>query len=120
MTVHFKYNLDSILSDDNKEEKENKSLIELKIRIEENIKMLKEQIYQLFDSSFKNKNELENIKRLLDLKKDNITNLFDKLNKDFLHFTKDIEDYKKITNERIEKVFKLIMITNEKLGNKIV
>ena len=27
----------------------------------------------------------------------------------------DIDEFKKITNERIEKIFKLLMITNEKL-----
>jgi hypothetical protein len=71
--------------------------ITYKIKIEENIKIIKDEIYILFEKNFKNKNEIEKI----------IDNL-EKINK-------DIEEYKKITNERIEKIFKLLMVTNDKL-----
>lgn len=78
-------------------DKEDKEDITYKIRIEEHIKIIKDEIYKLFEKNFKNKNDVEKI--IEDLEKIN----------------KDIEEYKKITNERIEKIFKLLMITNEKL-----
>lgn len=74
---------------------------EYKIRIEENIKLIKEQLYQLFETSFKNKNEIQNIQ--------NTINLVNKINEDLTKITKDIEDYKRINNERIEKIFKLLI-----------
>ena len=96
--IHFKYDISDLF----KEEKEEK-YEELKIRIEENIKMLKDQIYNLMDLCFKNKSQIEIVydykKKLDDL-------------------STDIENFKKITNERIEKIFKLVIITNEKLDNQ--
>jgi leucyl-tRNA synthetase len=75
---------------------------DLKIRMEENIKMLKEQIFQLFELSFKNKNDI--------LKFEETITTLNKINNDLSKLTLDIEQYKKITNERIEKIFKLLMI----------
>lgn len=96
--IHFKYDISDLF----KEEKEEK-YEELKIRIEENIKMLKDQIYHLMELCFKNKSQIEIVydykKKLDDL-------------------STDIENFKKITNERIEKIFKLVIITNEKLDNQ--
>ena len=124
MTVQYTYDMATILKDINIEDKEDKTKIlneinekidkkdkeynDLKIRIEENIKNLKDNIYQLFEVSFKNKSELERTLTLIN-----------KLNTDFLKIINDIEEYKKITNERIEKLFKLIMITTEKLNIKL-
>jgi hypothetical protein len=119
MTVQYKYDMTNILNNINIEEKtlsEIKEKIDnkdkeyncLKIRIEENIKNLKDNIYQLFEVSFKNKSELE---RTL--------GMINQLNTDFLKIINDIEDYKKITNDRIEKLFKLIMMTTEKLNIKL-
>lgn len=119
MTVQYTYDMTNLLNNLNIEEKtlneinekidkKDKEYSELKIRIEENIKNLKDNIYQLFEVSFKNKSELE---RTL--------NLINQLNTDFLKIVNDIEEYKKITNERIEKLFKLIMITTEKLNIKL-
>ena len=62
----------------------------------------------MFEVSFKNKSELERMLLLLN-----------QLNTDFSKIIQDINDYKKITNERIEKLFKLIMITTEKLNIKL-
>jgi hypothetical protein len=123
MTVQYTYDMASILKDINitgvedkdklneineRIDKKDKEYGDLKIRIEENIKNLKDNIYQLFEVSFKNKSELE---RTL--------NIINQLNTDFLKIVQDIEEYKKITNERIEKLFKLIMITTEKLNIKL-
>lgn len=136
MTVQYTYDISSILSEvnlndvnmnvnmnntDNKvningdEIKEIKEKIdrrdkeygELKIRIEENIKNLKDSIYQMFEVSYKNKSELERM-----------IGMVNKLNTDFLKIIQDIDEYKKITNERIEKLFKLVMMTTEKLNIK--
>lgn len=104
--IHYKIDMSEILdinyndtktNNTNISNKEDKEDITYKIRIEENIKIIKDEIYKLFEKNFKNKNEVEKI--IDDLEKIN----------------KDIEEYKKITNERIEKIFKLLMITNEKL-----
>jgi hypothetical protein len=110
MSVHFKYDLKDLdLFGDNKDKtKENEDKYkELKIRIDENIKLLKEQIFQLFDMSYKNKNDIENILKIIG-----------NINNDISKMSNDIEEYKKITNERIEKIFKLVMITNEKLNKQ--
>jgi len=136
MAVHFKYNLDlneNILITAQDLSRTDNSINELKIRIEENIKILKEQIYQLLEKSFKNNSDItraqsditraqSDITRAqsdIDNSQKDISILLNRLNSDFLKFAQDVEDYKKITNERIEKLFKLIVITNEKLGNKI-
>ena len=119
MTVQFTYDMTNILNNlsieektlteiNEKIDKKDKEYNDLKIRIEENIKNLKDNIFQLFEISFKNKSESERT----------IT-LIDKLNNDFFKFIIEIEEYKKITNERIEKLFKLIMITTEKLNIKL-
>mgnify|MGYP000170637130 CR=1 FL=1 len=97
--VHYKIGISEIL---NMSEFQNNNIKETedltyKIKVEENIKIIKEEIYKLFDKNFKNKNDIEKI----------IENL-EKINN-------DIDEFKKITNERIEKIFKLLMITNEKL-----
>jgi molecular chaperone GrpE (heat shock protein) len=126
MTVQYRYDMESILKDINivenkdkikvseiiseiteKIDKKDNEYNNLKIRIEENIKNLKDNIYQLFEVSFKNKSELERTLTLIN-----------QLNTDFLKIINDIEEYKKITNERIEKLFKIIMITTEKLNIK--
>lgn len=136
MTVQYTYDISSILNDVNmndlnthnmnnkvnmvninegeikeineKIDKRDKEYGELKIRIEENIKNLKDSIYQMFEVSYKNKSELERM-----------IGMINKLNTDFLKIIQDIEEYKKITNERIEKLFKLVMMTTEKLNIKI-
>jgi len=100
--VHYKIGMSEILNMSEFSIKEIKEIketqdITYKIKIEENIKIIKDEIYILFEKNFKNKNEIEKI----------IDNL-EKINK-------DIEEYKKITNERIEKIFKLLMVTNDKL-----
>lgn len=113
--VHYKCDLNDLndmFINKDKQEKEQK-YEELKIRIDENIKLLKEQIFQLFELTFKNKNEIENIKYIKDeLKKNTIQNEFEK---DINDLKKEINEFKKITNERIEKIFKLVMIANNKL-----
>ena len=129
MAVHFKYNLDlneNILITAQDLSRTDNSINELKIRIEENIKILKEQIYQLLEKSFKNNSDITRAQSDItraqsdsDNSQKDISILLNRLNSDFLKFAQDVEDYKKITNERIEKLFKLIVITNEKLGNKI-
>jgi hypothetical protein len=96
MSVQYKCNID--LFDLIEKEKDKDCKEEYKIRIEENIKLIKEQLYQLFEKTFKNKNEIENTIILLN-----------KVNEDISKITKDIDDYKKITNERIEKIFKLLI-----------
>ncbi len=107
MTIEFKYDISNIMRDLNDKDKDNK-YDELKIRIEENIKNIKEQILQLYEVSFKNKNEIERLNICLN----NLNNI----NDNFSKITKDIDDYKKVTNDRIEKLFKLIMLIKEKLN----
>jgi hypothetical protein len=94
---------------DNKENKEDDKYNDLKIRMEENIKMLKDQIFQLLELSFKNKSDLQKLNK--------IEESFDFLKNDLSKLTQEIEDYKKITNERIEKIFKLVMMNG--LTNKV-
>lgn len=101
MNVQYKCDIDFLDLLQKKEETSNKEDNEYKIRIEENIKLIKEQLYQLFETSFKNKNEIQNIK--------NTINLVNKIGEDLEKITKELEDYKRITNERIEKIFKLLI-----------
>jgi len=103
MSIHYKcdININDLLKleDDAKYN-------DLKIRMDENIKMLKEQIFQLLELSFKNKCENnEHIKKLSKIE-DSLNSMKD----DLTRLTKDLDDYKKITNERIEKIFKLVMM----------
>lgn len=97
--IHFKCDISDLL---NFKDPNDEKYDELKIRIEENIKMLKDQIFQLMELSFKNKNQIETLSTS---------------QKDISDALKDIESYKKITNERIEKIFKLVMMTNEKISS---
>ena len=57
MSIHYKYNINiNDLMNNEKDEKDNKEddkYNDLKIRMEENIKMLKDQIFQLLELSFK-------------------------------------------------------------------
>jgi molecular chaperone GrpE (heat shock protein) len=94
---------------DEKDNKEDDKYNDLKIRMEENIKMLKDQIFQLLELSFKNKSDLQKLNK--------IEESFDSLKNDLSKLTQEIEDYKKITNERIEKIFKLVMMNG--LTNKV-
>ena len=71
--------------------------------------MLKDQIFQLLELSFKNKSDLQKLNK--------IEESFDSLKNDLSKLTQEIEDYKKITNERIEKIFKLVMMNG--LTNKV-
>lgn len=107
--IHYKYDISDIseLLNFNKDEKgdeKDKKYEELRIRTEENIKMLKEQIFQIMELSFKNKSDIS----LISLSLKTIENTQKELNE----LITDIENYKKITNERIEKIFKLLMMTN--------
>lgn len=110
MSIHYKcdININELLKgeDDSKYN-------DLKIRMDENIKMLKEQIFQLLELSFKNKSEnAEYIKKMSKIE-DSLNSMkddFSKLSKDIDEQSKSFEDYKKITNERIEKIFKLVMM----------
>jgi len=103
MSIHYKCDIN--ISDLLKGEDDSK-YNDLKIRVDENIKMLKEQIFQLLELSFKNKSEnTEHIKKMSKIE-DTLNSMKDDLTK----LTKDVEDYKKITNERIEKIFKLVMM----------
>jgi hypothetical protein len=119
--VHYKCDLndlnDLFISIDKKEkdDKNKREYDELKIRIDENIKLLKEQIFQLFELTFKNKNEIENIKVIKSEFKKDVKDIKNEFEKEIEDYKKEIEDYKKITNERIEKIFKLVMIANNKL-----
>jgi len=97
MSIHYKYDMSDFINIKN-----DTNYDDLKIRMEENIKMLKEQIFQLFELSFKNKNDI--------LKFEETITTLNKINNDLSKLTLDIEQYKKITNERIEKIFKLLMI----------
>lgn len=108
--IHFKCDLSNMnlfgLEKDEKYE-------ELKIRVEENIKLLKEQIFQIMEMSFKNKNKTENIENSISEKDQNIEKIIVELSKleiKLSNISNDIENYKKITNERIEKIFKLVMM----------
>ncbi len=88
------------ISDEKNEEKYN----ELKIRMEENIKLLKEQVFQTLELSFKNKADIQRIEET-----------FSKISSDLAkltNITNDYNEYKKITNERIEKIFKLVMMNS--------
>lgn len=113
MSIHYKYNINiNDLMNNEKDEKDNKEddkYNDLKIRMEENIKMLKDQIFQLLELSFKNKSDLQKLNK--------IEESFDSLKNDLSKLTQEIEDYKKITNERIEKIFKLVMMNG--LTNKV-
>jgi hypothetical protein len=122
MSIHYKYNInindlmnnekenkENKENKDNKENKEDDKYNDLKIRMEENIKMLKDQIFQLLELSFKNKSDLQKLNK--------IEESFDFLKNDLSKLTQEIEDYKKITNERIEKIFKLVMMNG--LTNKV-
>ena len=113
MSIHYKYNINiNDLMNNEKDEKDNKEddkYNDLKIRMEENIKMLKDQIFQLLELSFKNKSDLQKLNK--------IEESFDSLKNDLSKLTQEIEDYKKITNERIEKIFKLVMMNC--LKNKV-
>ena len=116
MSIHYKYNINinDLMNNekDEKDEKDNKEddkYNDLKIRMEENIKMLKDQIFQLLELSFKNKSDLQKLNK--------IEESFDSLKNDLSKLTQEIEDYKKITNERIEKIFKLVMMNG--LTNKV-
>jgi hypothetical protein len=103
MTVHYSCSIDNIFADI-----KNSELNEVKIRMEENLKMINDQIYKLFDTSFKNKNDIQDIKKIIEK--------VNELNTNFSKIINDMEEYKKITNERIEKLFKLIIFTTEKLN----
>ena len=113
MSIHYKYNINiNDLMNNEKDEKDNKEddkYNDLKIRMEENIKMLKHQIFQLLELSFKNNIDLQKLNK--------IEESFDSLKNDLSKLTQEIEDYKKITNERIEKIFKLVMMNG--LTNKV-
>jgi hypothetical protein len=106
MTVHYSCSIDNILND-LKSDKD-VQLNEFKIRMEENLKMLNDQIYKLFDISFKSKNDIQDIRQIIEK--------VNELNINFSKIITDMEEYKKITNERIEKLFKLIVFTTEKLN----
>jgi len=106
MTVHYSYSIDNILKDITKKEEDEFS--KFKIRIEENIKILKEEIFKIFEISFKNKNEIENLSKVMEKVND--------LNLNFSKIVNEIEEYKKITNDRIEKLFKLIVLISDKLN----
>ena len=101
--IHFKCDISDLL---NFKDPNDEKYDELKIRIEENIKMLKDQIFQLMEFSFKNKSQIETLS-------DTIKDISNAL-KDISNSLKDIESYKKITNERIEKIFKLVIMTSDK------
>ena len=100
--IHYKYDISELLNF--KDEKGDEKYEELRIRTEENIKMLKEHIFQIMELSFKNKSDIS----LISLSLKTIENSQKGLNE----LITDIENYKKITNERIEKIFKLLMMTN--------
>lgn len=106
MTVHYSYSIDNILKDITKKEED--EFNKFKIRIEENIKILKEEIFKIFEISFKNKNEIENLSKVIEKVND--------LNFNFSKIVNEIEEYKKITNDRIEKLFKLIVLISDKLN----
>lgn len=112
--IHFKYDISDLLNlKDPKDpnDQNDKKYDELKIRIEENIKMLKDQIFQLMELSFKTKSQIE----LLTKSQKDLSDFISEIRDTNI----DIEGYKKITNERIEKIFKLLMITHEKLNINI-
>ena len=113
-SVHFKYDISDLLNLKDKDEKDFKCE-ELRIRTEENIKMLKDQIFQLMEMSFKTKNQIE---LLLKSQKDLNDLLYEirETPNELRSLQIDTESYKKITNERIEKIFKLLIMTHEKLN----
>ena len=110
-SVHFKYDISDLLNLKDKDEKDIK-YEELRIRTEENIKMLKEQIFQLMEMSFKTKNQIE----LLIKSQKDLNDLLYEIRETSKESAIDTDSYKKITNERIEKIFKLLMMTHEKLN----
>lgn len=110
MSIHYKCDIN--ISDLLKGEDDSK-YNDLKIRMDENIKMLKEQIFQLLEISFKNKSENSEYTKKISKIEDSLQCIrddFNKLTKDIDERSKSFEDYKKITNERIEKIFKLVMM----------
>ncbi len=109
MSVHYKFSMSDItgISDEKKEKNEEK-YNDLKIRMEENIKLLKEQVFQTLELSFKNKADIQRIEET-----------FSKISSDLAkltNITNDYNEYKKITNERIEKIFKLVMMNSSNMN----
>lgn len=118
-SVHFRYDISDLLNLKDKDEKDVKCE-ELRIRTEENIKMLKEQIFQLMEMSFKTKNQIELLlksqKDLSEIRETPNESAFSLVEEKVRSLQVETESYKKITNERIEKIFKLLMMTHEKLN----
>ena len=73
--------------------------------------------------NFKNKSDhSENTKKINKIEDalQCIRDDFNKLTKDIDERSKSFEDYKKITNERIEKIFKLVMMNSGDKVNEIL
>lgn len=72
--------------------------------VEENILCLKNKLDNISDISSKNKKEISDVLDLIQQVKNQMT-----------VYSQQTEEYKKITNERIEKLVKLFLIINSKM-----
>ena len=97
-----KRSINIINTDDLKE----KDYIQFKTMIEENISYLKEQLNKTNELSLENKNGLSKALEAIY-----------HLNEQISNYTNEAEEYKKITNERIEKLVKLFLLVNNTLSN---
>jgi hypothetical protein len=82
------------------------NFVQFKSVVEENISYLKDQLNKTNEISLENKNGLNQALELIQHLNDQITT-----------YTNKAEEYKEITNERIEKLVKLFLLVNNKLSN---
>lgn len=82
------------------------NFLQFKSVVEENISYLKDQLNKTNEISMENKNGLNKALELIQ-----------NLNEQITTYTNQAEEYKHITNERIEKLVKLFFLVNNKLSN---
>ena len=92
-----------------KDDKNDKNeYLQFKFNVEENISLIKQKIENTNDITIENKKEIQQVLKLIE-----------QINSQIILYSQQTEDYKKITNERIEKLAKLFIVINSKLQSKI-
>ena len=80
---------------------------QFKVNIEDNISLIKQKIENTNEITIENKKEIQQVLKVIE-----------QINSQILFYTQQTEDYKKITNDRIEKLAKLFIVINSKLQSK--
>jgi hypothetical protein len=81
------------------------NFLHFKSIVEEDISYLKDQLNKTNEISIENKNGINQALELIQ-----------RLNEQITNYTDQAEEYKQITNERIEKLVKLFLLVNNKLS----